>query len=173
VPVHVQSAGPDAPASGAVVAGALVAGLVGAVGLTVLWAHRRWALPLAALYSRIRRNRMLDHPTRAALHALVATRPGLTLAEAQRELSLANGQLEHHVRSLERASLVRRVRDANSVRLYDAASASRAEAAPPLAERVRELAPSGRSAADIARELGVSRQAVHYHLRRDPAGTSR
>lgn len=148
------------------IAGIGVAVGAGAVLTAAAW--RRWpVLGLLPLYARLQPRRALEHPRRAAMLALVQHEPGLTLADLQRRLDLPNGALRHHVRLLEVAGMLRTVPDGALRRLYPTA-APRVAPTPGLGERalatLRARGPMRASA--LAEELGVSRQSLHYHLKR-------
>ncbi|GEM_PF-2190594 len=146
---------------------AIAAALAGAAGLALAWARRRWPLAFAALYHRLAPSKLLEHPTRARMVEAIGQEPGVSMRELQRRLGLARGVFDHHLHRLVVAGQVRIVADGQRRRLYVAAQGA-APGAPPLPERVVALVHErGRvSASALARELGVSRQALHYHLKR-------
>jgi DNA-binding transcriptional ArsR family regulator len=78
----------------------------------------------------------------------------------------------HHLRALERGRLVRKERDGARLRFYSSGAEARpgfaAEVLAPLqASILRALAARpGLSQAALADELGVSRQALNYHVQR-------
>lgn len=157
----------NAPAPAAVWAAALVVG-VGATALGGAAAWRRWpGLGLFALYARLAPRRALEHPRRAQMLALLRAQPGLTLAEVQRALALSNGVARHHVALLETAGVIRSVQDGPLRRIYPV-EGPRVAPTPALRERALDmLRARGRMrASDLAEALGVSRQALHYHLKR-------
>ena len=159
---------PEGLAGGA--AGLLV---VGAVAAGAWWVWRRGgALPaLAPLYTRIARGRVLEHPTRAAIADLVRAEPGVTFGDVQRRLGLAAGQLTHHARVLEEGGVLFSTPDGQRRRLFHVQH-GRVAPVPPLAERalahLRREGPMRPS--DLARALGVSRQALHHHVKGLAAG---
>lgn len=120
-----------------------------------------------ALYTRLRPGRALDHPTRQRLLDVVQKEPGLPLGEVQRRLALPNGTLRHHLRFLEQSGNVRSVQDGQHRRLYPA-GAGRVAPTPLLSERaldaLRAVGPM--PAARLAQRLGVSKQALHYHVKK-------
>lgn len=149
--------------------GAGVAALGGA-GAGLWWLKRRGlaGLPLLApLYTRIARNKVLDQPTRERIVALVKAEPGVTFGEIQRRLDVAAGQLTHHARMLEDAGVLFSTPDGQQRRFFHVGH-GRVDAVPPLAERaLAHLQRDGpRTLADLARDLGVSRQALHYHVKK-------
>lgn len=146
---------------------ALAAAMVGGAACALAWANRRWPLALPILYSRIAPSRLLAHPARTRMHAAIAAAPGITVNGLQRELGLAKGVFDHHLHRLLAGGHVRAVADGQLRRLYVAGTAIPG-GAPPLSERIVALlhARGEARAADLARELGVSRQALQYHLKR-------
>ena len=108
----------------------------------------------------------LEHPRRAAIVALLRAEPGLTLADVRRRIGMSNGVGRHHVHLLEAAGMLRMVPDGTLRRLWPIGQPARA--VPPLRERVAQAlqARGPMSAAELAHELGVSRQSLHYHVKR-------
>lgn len=138
----------------------------GAISLAPL--QRRWPLlGFAALYARLAPRRALEHPRRQQMVDLLRAEPGMTLADAQRRLGLSNGVARHHVQLLAAAGIVRVVHDGALRRLYPT-DAPRVEATPALRERaLTAIRARGEvRASELAQQLGVSRQALHYHLKK-------
>lgn len=155
---------PPLAEDGLAVGGALVLAAGGAIG-AFAFLRRKWPLLLGPLYSRVRPNRVLENPVRARFAALVRETPGLTFGDVQRRLGLGAGSVTHHARMLEKAGVVFSTTDGRERRFFHV-GAGRVERVPPLAERaLLALRERPRSGSDLARELGVSRQALHYHLR--------
>lgn len=140
---------------------------VGASALALVWTRKRWALAFAGLYARLRPQAVLEHPQRSRMADLIRAKPGLTIREAQKELDLANGAMAHHLRTLEKAGIVRIVHDGMLRRVYPVGH-ERVAPVPPLGDRVLELLRHRGEAtpSDVAAALGVSRQSVHYHLQK-------
>lgn len=156
----------SAPDETASVLGALAGVAVGAAVAMAAW--RRWpGFGLVALYARLAPRRALEHPRRARMMDALRASPGLTLAQLQRATGLSNGVARHHVALLQAAGALRVVRDGASRRLWPT-DAPNVAGAPALGERVVAcLAERGpMRASDLAAELGVSRQALHYHLKK-------
>ncbi len=151
---------------GAVVAAVAVAGVgtsLAALGLV----RRRWPWLLAALYTRLAPSKMLDHPLRERLVAEIRADPGVTFGELARRTGAAAGMLTHHARMLEQARLVFSSPDGQLRRFYPIAQ-GRVAPTIDLAERARvSLRAEGPATlADLARRLDVSRQALHYHVKK-------
>ena len=109
---------------------------------------------------------LLQHPRREAIVELVQAQPGLTLADVRRRMGMSNGVARHHVALLEAAGIVRAVPDGTRRRLWPIGEPARA--VPPLRDRVAHTLRlrGAMSSVDLAGELGVSRQALHYHVKR-------
>lgn len=170
--VRVSSAGPaPAPAPEPVDARIVLAAGAAAFGSGALLgagAWRRWpGFGLFALYARLAPRRALEHPRRRKMLDLLRSKPGLTLAQLQREAGLTNGVARHHVALLEAAGVVRSVQDGALRRLWPV-GVPIAPPTPGLAERaIATLAARGpMRATELADALGVSRQALHYHVKR-------
>lgn len=144
----------------AIAAAGVGAGALGAVGV-----QRRFALALAALYARIAPSRVLEHATRRAIVERVRAEPGIAMADLQRALGLPNGPLAHHVRRLVSARVLSTSLDGKRRRLWPV-EARQSDAT--LAQRALERIEARGSARlrELARELGTSPQALHYHLKR-------
>lgn len=146
----------------------MAAGALAAAGATVALAARflRRA-PVLALFARIPRSRVADHPTRAALLAAIHAEPGIATRALQRRLGLSNGRFLHHLATLKRAGAVVSRRDGQASRLF-AAGAPAPVGLPPTGERILasvRAAQRGLNASSLAAALGLARQTVHYHLR--------
>lgn len=156
---------PTPPASGASdgpTRAALAAFGLGAVLLLL----RRKLAPLVMLFARLTPGELANDPTRARILDLVRAEPGIPTRELQRRLDLTNGRVDHHLRALAKARLIVASRDGQRRRLYLAGASVARAATPDLSTRALDLlAREGALApADAARRLGVSRQALHYHL---------
>ena len=102
---------PPAPPSAlpAVVAGGTVAAL-GAVGAgAAVSENLRWSLLgfFLPLYSKIKREDVLDHFVRGQIYGYVLANPGEHYNGIKQALHLTNGSLAHHLKTLEREEFVR------------------------------------------------------------------
>lgn len=153
----------------------LAAGATVATAAALVAAVRRreaWRIALAAflvpLYSRLEKPGVLAHPERARILAAVGEKPGIHFRGLQRALDLRTGALVHHLRVLERHRLVT-VRPEGHLRRYFLVGAARENT--PLLRGIRadlvELlaATPGLTQRDAAARLGVTKQAVHYHVK--------
>jgi DNA-binding MarR family transcriptional regulator len=153
------------PGGGVLVVAAGAAALAGAVGGGIYLARRHWLLLLGLLYTRLRPSNMLDQPIRRRIVDAVQQHPGLTFSDLARTLDIAPGQLTHHARMLEKAGIVFSSPDGQTRRFFHVGG-ERVPAVPPLADRAMALLHERPwHASDLARELGVSRQSLHYHVK--------
>lgn len=124
---------------------------------------------LAALYTRIARDRLLDHPARRLLVDLVRSEPGVHLRELQRRAAMRWGAFTFHLQMLEAAGLLFRRKEAGLVRVGLPAAPVGAE--PRFTSDValtlfRAMPPDGSpiTAGELVAASGAGRQLVNYHL---------
>ncbi len=133
---------------------------------------RWWFL---ALFTRLRRNDLLDHPTRAALFARVEAEPGIHFRALMRAVGKGQGTVRHHLEVLVAGGLLEDM-DVHGFKGYRLAGPC--AAGPPLpasrvlgtrhARRLRELL-EGRpptSVRQLAEAVGLSYGGTMHHLRR-------
>lgn len=122
------------------------------------------------LFSRVREDRLLDHPRRRQLHELVQQEPGAHFQQLQRATGLANGTLVHHLDKLVAADLVRRRREGGYTCFYPPGKA-RAAASPVKSAGARQILATiagepGISLRDVARRTGLDPSTVSHHVKR-------
>lgn len=129
--------------------------------------------PLVGLFSRIRGDRVLEHPQRARLLDAIQADPGVHFQELARRLGLGHGALDHHLRKLMDADLVvlRRAPGytcyfpkATDRRVMDAAPVLRSGGSRMVLGAVADK--PGVSSRDLASHLGLAPSTVSYHLKR-------
>ena len=122
------------------------------------------------LYTRLKREEVLDHFVRGQIFGAVRTRPGLSFAELRRLLRLSNGSLSYHVRILELQGFVRSYRDGVRRRYVPAGMP---DVPPPegtrfsdLQQRLLEHLRQNPDATqqNLASRAGVTQQCVSYNL---------
>lgn len=161
----------NAPADGGAAASlaplfAAAAAGVGVSALGVAAARRKWPLAFAALYAKLRPSKVLEHEARRRMTDLARAEPGISVGELQRRLGLANGEIAHHLHVLERARILKSARDGQMRRVYPI-EYGRAPTVPELGERaLAALRERPRTLSALATDLGVSRQALHYHIKK-------
>lgn len=146
---------------------ALAAATIGAAALVVVASRKKLPLVAAGLYARFAPSRLLEHPARAKLRALVEAQPGITVNDAERASGLSHGAFAHHLQKLETGGLLLSARDGQSRRLFVPGAEPPAVRAP-MEERILAIVAKHGTLrpAALAREAGASRQAVHYHVKR-------
>lgn len=159
------------PASPAATAGiGLLAALSGA--LYYFWPALK-GLPAAGLFSRLREDRLLEHPVRRRVHDAVQGEPGIHFQELARRAAVGNGALDHHLRKLVAAGLltVRKAPGytcyfpkATDRRMMDAAPSLRSGGSRLVLDAVAQR--PGASSRDLAGQLGLAPSTVSYHLKR-------
>lgn len=159
---------PSAPATATGIS--VFALLVGA--LYYFWPTLK-GLPVLGLFSRIRDDRVLDHPARSRVMEAVRAEPGVHFQELSRRLGLGHGVLEHHLRKLVDAEIVVMRRSpgytcyfpkATDRRVMDAAPMLRSGGGRAVLGAVAER--PGASSRDLAVHLGLAPSTVSYHLKR-------
>lgn len=124
--------------------------------------------------TRLRKGNLLAHPQRLAIVDLVRIRPGIHVKELQRETGMGRGNLEHHLRILMSANLIREQRS-KSLRFFFPPGAADAKAVASAAvlrmPRARRLLAEvqgspGLSLAEVAEKVGCTYRGAAYHLER-------
>lgn len=112
------------------------------------------------------RDAALEHPRRRRLYEYIRAHPGIHLRALSQALSMGLGVLRLHLATLRREGFVRSRRTGRR-RIYFAwsyrggAGSSRRERLLDAIDRSQGVTPGG-----LAREFGVSRMLVSYHVRR-------
>ncbi len=123
---------------------------------------------VAPLYTRLRRDELLDNATRQQVIEFLIRNPGVTYSQLRDELGLQNGTAMYHLRVLEREELIRARRRGGRVLLYIRGSVADREAPPSAtAEEMVEAAleqQPGATQALIAEVSGLSQSRVSRAL---------
>jgi len=131
----------------------------------------RWRdyFPLASLLARLRRDRLLEHPTRRLVYAQIRETPGIRYRELLRTLGLPRGSLSFHLSQLERGGYVRSVRILGRTHFFVGESPPGPEALLLTVRQRRILeylqSAPGASQREISAALGMSRSNVSYNIR--------
>jgi predicted transcriptional regulator len=122
------------------------------------------------LYTRIKKEYLLDNFTRGEIFGYIKANPGVDFSEIKRALELKNGSLAYHIKALEKREFIVSKRDRGYKRFYPRKMKL------PL-KNIRELIPTQRniveivkkypgiSQTSIAKKLDISFQLVHYHVK--------
>lgn len=164
---------PDSPGlSGPEIASVTAGGILATAGL---WFSRfRWMAAAVVGLNRLRKKNVLDHPLRLAILDLAATNPGIHFLQLKREIGTGRGNLEHHLRVLLTAGLVREVKDKGFRCFFkpDPATAETMATAPVVkSTRAKHIlnaieAHPGLTMAELAREIGSTYRGAAYHVER-------
>lgn len=144
---------------------AAAAGGLGAVLAVALTEAGRWKLTVMAipLYSRLRKEGLLNHSIRQQIFGYVNEHPGANFSTIMRELNLKNGVLAYHLTTLEREDMIRSMRDGTYRRYYPRSSRSVPfEIQKAILERIGQS--PGVTEAALAERMGLSRQVLDFHL---------
>lgn len=157
---------PDVPAPAVAAAGLLV--ILGALGATEAGKFSLLGL-LVPLYTKLKRDEVLDHFTRGKIYGYILANPGDHYNSIQKAVDVPNGTFAYHLHVLEKEGYIRSVRDGMN-RLFFPAGMK----IPPREGNLRAgqrlivekiLEEPGISQKEIAASLGVSPSTVSYHIR--------
>lgn len=116
------------------------------------------------LYYKTPQNLFLNE-TRANIFEVVTENPGITFGAITRELNLAPGECQYHIRVLEREGYIKSKRTGKYTRFYlmgqKASEVSKIQEEIILTIKENE----GFSQTEIAQELGTSKQVVNYNIK--------
>jgi len=132
--------------------------------------YRLLAVFFLPLYTRLRKEEVLDNETRGMIRGCIFSDPGVHYNEIIRRLRLRNGAAAHHLMTLEREGIIRSRNDGRLKRFYPA-DMKLAEA-PPVLDRFQRTIfeamqeKDGMSQREIARTLDVSFSSVNKHINR-------
>jgi DNA-binding transcriptional ArsR family regulator len=144
---------------------AAAAGGLGAVLAVALTEAGRWKLTVLAvpLYSRLRREGLLNHAIRERIFGYVNEHPGANFSTIMKELDLKNGVLAYHLTTLEREEMIRSLRDGTFRRYYPRSSRSVPfEVQKAILEKLAQS--PGLAESELAKSMGLSRQVLEFHL---------
>ena len=144
---------------------AVAVGGLGAVVAVALTEAGRYKLTLLAipLYSRLKKESLLNHSVREQIFGYVNSHPGANFSQIMKELNLKNGVLAYHLTTLEREDLIKSLRDGTYRRYYPRSSRSVPfEIQRSIIEKIEQN--PGIAEGELANRLGISRQVLDYHL---------
>lgn len=126
---------------------------------------------LASLYTRIEKNEVLDHTTRAAIYELLQAEPGLSLEEVCSTLKLSRSTARHHLGVLETAGLVRHATEGRCrihfpAGHHDEALQRHLLDHPQRARIVDLVSLEPLSLVELSEVLDANVGAVHFHLKK-------
>ncbi len=147
---------------GAVVAAAVLGTEIGRYG-----AFKALVFPL---YSRLKKEEVLDHFVRGQIYGYIVSHPGQHYNLLRQDLRVTNGTLSHHLRTLEMMGFIKSARDGVFKRFYPVEVSipqSKGVKLSDLQLGILELVRGGAgpTQSEIAARLDVTQQTVSYNLR--------
>lgn len=117
------------------------------------------------LYSRIKKEKVLEHKTRDNIYSFVLENPGASRLAIKEKLSLANGSTGHHLRTLEREGYIKSIKHGRLRQFY--VSGTKVSELSEIQEKISKIVEQnpGIMQTEIATKLNVSRQAVNYQIK--------
>jgi len=121
------------------------------------------------LYSRLKKDEMLDHFVRGQIYGYIMSHPGEHYNHIKSKLDVTNGTLSHHLRALEFQGYIKSQRDGTYKRFYPTdmkiprtKGIKLSDLQLGIIDAIRQS--PGLSQKDIARREGLSQQTVSYNL---------
>jgi predicted transcriptional regulator len=107
----------------AAVAGAAVVSIVSLVSLATYASsetgkYKLLGLLFVPLYTKLHKDKILDHFARGRLYEYIKLNPGVTFTALKSELELGNGTLTYHLRTLEREELIKSTKEGRNRCFY-------------------------------------------------------
>lgn len=122
------------------------------------------------LFTRLRRDHLMDHVHRAKLLKFIEASPGAHFSEIKRKLDLHNGVLAYHIKALEREGVILSKMDGQYRRFYPVTMSVPKKEIEDLTwhqlailDVIRKR--PGIRQKEIAEQMGESKQVINYHLR--------
>ena len=122
----------------------------------------------APLYSRIHKDKVLEHSTREEIYNYIKLNPGVNFTRIKVEFDLTNGTLLHHLKTLDREHYIKSCRTGLYRRFYPWGMKIRMESTLVGVQKTifKFIEKNeGVCQTDIARELDTSRQTINHHVK--------
>ncbi|WP_455391777.1 winged helix-turn-helix transcriptional regulator [[Eubacterium] cellulosolvens] len=135
--------------------------LFGVPGVVIL-------LGVMFLYTKMRREQLLEHRVRANIYDYINKNPGVHYRGIMNDLDLQMGVLTHHLNMLEQERYIKSYQDGMYRRFYPiSAQIDTGLILTDVQRRILKLIQGtpGISQADISRNLGYTRKVVYYHVK--------
>jgi predicted transcriptional regulator len=121
------------------------------------------------LYSRLKKDELLDHFVRGQIYGFIMSHPGEHYNHIKSKLEVTNGTLSHHLRALEFQGYIKSQRDGTYKRFYPTdmkvprtKGIQLSDLQLGIVDAIRQS--PGISQKDIALREGISQQSVSYNL---------
>ncbi|MGA1820675.1 MAG: helix-turn-helix domain-containing protein [Thermoplasmatota archaeon] len=118
------------------------------------------------IYSKIKKDRLMDHETRQRIVDFLRENPGAYYSQMRKELDLAHGVLTHHLNILEQQELLFSKQDRSYRRFYLDGMHRKGPIVVGKQKEVLEMVRRypGSSQSEIGRRLDMGRMIVSYHI---------
>ena len=143
------------------------AGILAVIGSTEVGKYKFLSF-LFPLYTKLKKEKVLDHYTRGKIHGYILANPGDHYNSIRKTLNISNSTFSYHLQVLERWGVIKSSRDGVYKRFYPSDmkvpdnGGKLKESQRLIIKKIRET--PGISQKDIASFLGVSSSTVNYHL---------
>jgi DNA-binding MarR family transcriptional regulator len=146
------------------------AAILAAIASTEFGKYGLSNLVLFPLYSRLKKEEVLDHFVRGQIYGYIMSHPGEHYNSLKDTLKVTNGTLAHHLRTLEMQGFIKADRDGVFKRFYPVEMSIPRNKGIRLSDLQHHIltmirADAGTTQQDIAGRLGVSQQTVSYNIR--------
>jgi predicted transcriptional regulator len=122
------------------------------------------------LYSRVRKENVLDHFVRGQIYGYIMSHPGEHYNGIKQALKVNNGTLSHHLKTLEMQGYLKSHRDGTYKRFYPVGTKvprnkgiKMSDLQIEIVDAIRQV--PGITQKEIARREGITQQSVSYNLR--------
>jgi predicted transcriptional regulator len=140
------------------------------LGATEVGKYALLKLLFVPLYSRIRKDDVLDHFVRGQIYGHILSHPGEHYNGIKQALQVNNGTLSHHLRTLEMQGYLKSQRDGTYKRFYPTGTKLPRKKGIQLSDlqigivdAIRQI--PGLTQKDIAKREGKTQQSVSYNLK--------
>jgi predicted transcriptional regulator len=173
IPLPPDTKTPDEGISWGLVLLITCAALVGSGGVVVgatEIGHYSFFFIFYLLYTRLKKEYILDNFTRGRIYGYVEANPGEHFNAIKRALGIKNGSLAYHLRTLEKGGYIVSKRDRGYTRFYPKSMKlpkKNVKELIPIQRSIIEIIKSnpGISQRGIAEKMNISYQLVHYHIK--------
>ena len=148
----------------------LIVAFVGGTSMVSEPAKYGLALLFLPLFSRLKKDQVLDNKNRYSILGIIIDRPGIHYNAIIQEFGIPVGVVTHHLNILERENYIKSVRDGRLKRFYS--KYFKIPEDPRMTpEAIRKTLVDlvgqkpGISQLDIINEMGIERDTISYHLR--------
>jgi DNA-binding transcriptional ArsR family regulator len=138
------------------------------------WAYKVLVVPLIPLYAHVTRAEVFDNEVRERIFAAIRDAPGVSASELARATGVSWGTTIYHLEVLEQTRMVVSMRDGRYRRYFQNGAALESDKKVvallrnPMTSQVVDAirATPGVTQKDLANAMGMSPQALHWHLAR-------